>query len=80
MLRPAGYILIVDPEAKSKEYDTFQCNHCGGHHVVRPGSGNKHRMCLVCYSPIHDNPQCASGCNPIERRMDLYEKGKTLVL
>ena len=66
----SGLVIITDPDApRPIEHDTLQCVHCGGHWVVRHGSGIKRGWCMSCNGPF-----CGPGCEaciPLEKRLDI---------
>lgn len=66
--KPAGAILVDGHQVA----DTAQCVHCGGHFVMRRGSGVLRGWCRKC-SGMVCGPGCAA-CIPFEQRLDLAEK------
>lgn len=75
--RPDGCVIANGPNG-TEERDTKQCCHCGKHFDVVKGSGKIRGKCFLCDSK-GDKWTCgAAECNehfPIEKRLDLYEKG-----
>lgn len=67
VIRPSGAILLDGQHVA----DTVQCVHCGGHFVMRKGSGTIRGWCLNCHGMIC-GPQCAV-CTPMEQRLALME-------
>lgn len=63
---PHGYIVVTEPGRDTVEADTLQCCHCGGHFLVRPGSGTKRGWCGHCGAATCGKPQCHT-CIPLER-------------
>lgn len=79
VLKPSGWIHQFNGDARDAEMDTKCCCHCGMHWIVKPGSGNIRGFCTGCNDHTCGNPDC-DPCMPMEKRLDLYEKGvlKTL--
>lgn len=75
VIRPHGIVVVTDPDGKTIERDTLRCCHCQHVWVVVPGSGRRRGFCTRCMGPTCGNPKC-DACVPIEKRLDLYEKGK----
>lgn len=65
--RPSGAILLDGQHVA----DTVQCKHCGGHFVMRKGSGITRGWCTRCDGVVC-GPQCAA-CTPMEKRLDQAE-------
>lgn len=65
--RPSGGI-IVDGRHVA---DTVQCVHCGGHFVMRKGSGITRGWCRNCQGMVC-GPSCAA-CVPLERKLDALD-------
>jgi hypothetical protein len=63
--RPAGHIIIVG-DFRTIEADTLQCVHCGGHWVVRPGSGRRRGYCMRCSGVTCGAEPCETKCVPEE--------------
>jgi len=61
--QPAGYIIIVDPDAPMIERDTLQCVHCGKHWIVIPGSGKTRGFCMKC-NGVHCGGAACWECRP----------------
>ncbi len=74
--RRAGGGIIMDGIQVA---DTKACCHCGSHWVVKPGSGTVRGFCYGCHDHTCGNPAC-DACLPMEKRLDLYEKGILKVL
>ena len=74
MRNPDGYAIMVDPGAATmtKEWDTFQCVHCGNHNRIIPGSKRKRGWCTHCMGPIC-GPKC-SKCRPFEKWLEQVER------
>ena len=77
-MKEAGRIIICDPGTDKPllEAGTAQCCHCGGHWVVRPGSGKIRGWCMRCNGPVC-GPACAK-CVPTEQLLENMEKGRPL--
>lgn len=66
--KPSGAILVDGQQVA----DTVQCVHCGGHFVMRKGSGRVRGWCATCTGMIC-GPRCAQ-CVPLEQRLDRAER------
>lgn len=77
----AGYGISIDRETGKTvdEHDSMQCCHCGHHFRVVPGSGKTRGFCMLCDGVTCGAPDCFEHF-PFEKKLDLYEKGKLLVL
>jgi hypothetical protein len=71
--KPNGYVEAFSPDGKKFEADTLQCCHCGGHFIVRPGSGTKRGWCLKCNKPTCGKPEC-DKCVPTEKQIEEIER------
>jgi hypothetical protein len=69
--RPHGTI-IVDGQPVA---ETKQCCHCGSHFEIIKGSGRLRGFCRFCNQVTCGSHRCMS-CMPLEKRLDLFEKGK----
>jgi hypothetical protein len=80
MRRPGGYALWVDPDAPTKERDTFTCAHCNGVVVVhprpKPPPGG---FCRMCMKSICDGCCDVGSCTPFERKLDAMERRDRLL-
>jgi hypothetical protein len=72
MNRPNGWLQTTDFDGKVREADTWQCKHCGAHHVVHKGSGRLRAFCIECNALIC--PGCA-GRVPLEQYLENLEAG-----
>lgn len=72
--RPAGNIVVTDPDLPTLEADTLQCVHCGAHWQVRHNSGVARGFCMNCMGPTCGKQKCECGCNPIEKQLDIQER------
>jgi len=74
MLRSGGYAQIVDPDAPTRECDTFTCAHCNRitHVRARTRPEDIGGLCKVCMGLI-----CAAcvgeACVPFLKRLDDME-------
>lgn len=66
--KPGGAILLDGMQVA----DTVQCVHCGGHFVMRLGSGTVRGWCQRCHGMVC-GPSCAA-CVPFEKKLDLVER------
>lgn len=68
-----GYVTVCDPGSDKMldEADTIQCCHCGGHFVVRPGSGTERGFCTRCNGFVCGR-QCVE-CVPTELYLSILE-------
>jgi hypothetical protein len=71
--RPAGHVIVCGDASFTA--DTAQCVHCGQHWEYKPGSGEMRGFCQRCMGMTCGGPNCRD-CMPMEKRLDLYEKGK----
>jgi hypothetical protein len=67
-IRPHGYISVVG-DGPTVEYDTLQCCHCGGHFIVRPGSGTRRGFCMRCKAVTCGGVNCWE-CKPYQKLID----------
>jgi hypothetical protein len=74
--RAAGYAISTGP-AGSFEGDTQNCQHCGMHWLVKPGSGTVRGFCTKCMG-LTCGARACHECVPMEKRLDLYERGKLI--
>lgn len=54
--------------------DTLRCCHCGVMWIPVKGSGIERGYCLKCMD-VTCGPKCAGSCIPLEKRIELSEKG-----
>ena len=47
-----GYVIATGPVGVEDEGETLQCEHCGMHWKVEPGSGRQRGYCLNCEEDI----------------------------
>jgi len=71
--KPSGSIVVDGREVAS----TLQCRHCGAHFIYRK---TDRYVCVNCGGDICGQRQCVEHCMAIEKKLDLYEKGKLGVL
>ncbi len=74
-MKIAGFIIVDGQEVA----ETAQCCHCGFHWIVRHGSGAVRGFCLKCDARTCGSAKC-HDCMPLEKKLDLYEKGKISTL
>jgi hypothetical protein len=55
--------------------DTLTCCHCGYTWIPIKGSGKIRGFCTGCQGVTCGRPEC-DPCVPLEKKMELYEKGK----
>ena len=67
-----GHAIVTSLDGHTREYDTLQCVHCGGHWVVQPGSGKKRGFCLKCTGPLCGKKRCFR-CVPFEKSLEILE-------
>lgn len=70
-----GHETIFEPGGEVYEYDTFKCNHCGGHRRTLPGQAMN--ICKGCMSPICDwcyGQLRVRGCRTEEEYLDRMER------
>lgn len=68
MLKPHGHVVNG-----KKQSDTWQCCHCGAHHVYVKGSGKLRGYCGRCNGNFC-GPKCET-CKTQEQRCDAVEQG-----
>lgn len=68
----AGAILANGVQVAS----TLQCRHCGGHFMVKRGSGIQRGWCQRCGGPTCGGPAC-ENCLPFEKWLDEVERRAT---
>lgn len=78
-LRPHGVLIASDPDGGETQYDTKQCCHCNHHFVMQKGSGRKRGFCRGCMQVTCGSPAC-DRCLPWEKKMELAEAGKAILL
>lgn len=76
--RPAGYILVTDPDGAGFEAETLMCCHCQSHWVVHPGSGIRRGYCYNCQAVTCGKPKC-DPCAPWEKQMEEMEARQRLL-
>jgi hypothetical protein len=78
--KAAGVVITTDFNGVPTEADTQQCPHCGGHWIVRKGSGRPHVWCGKCSAWTCSNPACLSECYPLEKKQDDLQRHGKLIL
>lgn len=73
--KPSGHIIVEG----SVVADTLTCAHCGYTWIPIKGSGKIRGWCTHCNKVTCGRPECME-CLPMEKRIDLYEKGKIKTL
>jgi hypothetical protein len=74
MLRPGGYACLSDPEAGTRECDTFTCAHCNSivHVKARTDPADIGGLCKQCMGLIC--PACVGqACVPFLKRLEQME-------
>lgn len=71
----SGFIIMDDGSGPTEVAATLCCGHCNAHWIVVKGSGRKRGFCLKCYKALCGKPECMSGCEPFEKRMERAERG-----
>lgn len=71
MSQAKGYMVIVDPSAPDKEWDTITCCHCNAVVRCKADPGGFCRLCMkaVC-GPCAD----LGACQPFEKKLEAMEK------
>lgn len=80
MPKEDGVVIREFDDGKVVETPTMQCRHCGQHWIMLPGSGRERGWCTKCMGPLCGKKECMDQCLPFEKRLDLYEAGKLLIL
>ena len=72
----AGTLTVCDPGADRplSEIGTAQCQHCGAHFPITPGSGRVRGWCMNCNGPVC-GPGCAE-CVPTDLYLSNIEAGR----
>ena len=89
MLRPHGYVTIVEPEKPTTEIDCCSCGHCHAIILTKAGSASTvyllptltpHRyreepgaFCRVCMRPVCLACHALGRCTPWEKRLERSE-------
>ncbi len=71
--RPMGNVTITQPSGSVIEHDTSQCCHCGGHFVMKAGSGTQRGFCTRCHEVTCGSATC-NPCIPFEEQLRILEK------
>lgn len=74
VLKPHGIVVVTDLDGNECQRDTLRCCHCQAVWVVKPGSGRRRGFCQKCMGPTCGAERCCE-CVPIERGLELVEKG-----
>ena len=74
--RPKSILLIDGIEVGSYR----QCCHCGIHYMAVRGSGILRSFCRNCMGDTCGKQNCIEQCCPIEKQIDLLEKGTPVKL
>ena len=81
VLRPHATIIINDPGCNQERHmDVLTCVHCQRAWIVQPGSGRMRGFCGKCNGVTCGSRKCCDCLGPIEKRIELYEAGKLLVI
>lgn len=70
--RASGYVYSTG-DGPDIEGETLQCQHCGSHWVINPGSGRQRGWCLSCDGPTCGKGLCETVCTPVERLLERIE-------
>ena len=73
--KPSGHIIVEGQVV----CDTIKCCHCGKHFIPIKGSGTVRGFCIKCNASTCGSSECME-CLPEEKRLDLYEAGKIILL
>lgn len=71
--KEAGVILIDGKQVAS----TKQCCHCGGHFIMKKGSGKLRGYCMKCHEITCGKIECCK-CIPFEKKLELVEFGNLI--
>ena len=90
MLRPGGYLTIVDPGHPTVEQDTCGCGHCSRILLTKAGSASTVYLlptatpgqyteepgafCRVCMRPVCLPCHDKGTCTPWERQLEISER------
>lgn len=70
-MRVGGYMVITDPEAPTKEFDTITCCHCNRVVRVKADPGG---WCMQCMKGLCGPCADKRSCAPFEKKLEAYEK------
>jgi hypothetical protein len=73
-MRKVGGTILINGQAVA---DTQQCCHCGGHFVMKKGSGKLRGYCQKCGKITCGKFECCK-CVPFEKKLELVEAGKLI--
>jgi hypothetical protein len=73
--KPHGALILEGQQVA----DTLTCCHCGKMWIPIKGSGKLRGFCTKC-GDVTCGLECQGLCIPMEKRLDLYEKGATGLL
>ena len=90
MLRPGGYVTIVEPDRPTVEQDTTACGHCQRVILTKarsastvyliptpiPGQYREEAgaFCRVCMKPVCLPCHDRGTCTPFERQLEMMER------
>jgi hypothetical protein len=78
---PRGYLIITDPDAPTKEWDTFTCCHCQRIVPIRPRAPASEcgGFCRLCFKEICGTCADKGSCDPFEKQLERIEaRGRML--
>lgn len=88
--RASSYVVIYDPTilGGKVELETRMCAHCGFHGLYKPGNAKKYAngknfingICIPCGGLTCMKRDCNIRCEILEKRLERYEAGKSLIL
>lgn len=75
MRNPRGYACISDPDAGTREADTFTCFHCNSVVFVKPMASptDVGGMCGLCAKLICPACVAKGNCDPFEKKLERVE-------
>lgn len=89
----SGYLTVFDPDLPNGkvELETRMCAHCGFHGIYNPGNARQYLkyintdnfingVCIPCGGLTCMTKECNIKCEVLEKRLELFEKGKRLTI
>lgn len=70
-----GTATLVGRAGKELTVKTLQCVHCGGHHLIIPGSGRQRGWCTKCGGFLCGGKKCMAHCEHFMKAIERQERG-----
>ena len=76
MRNPQGALIITDPGAETREFDTITCCHCNtivviAHRCAPEDAGG---FCRMCFKPTCKACAAHGRCTPFEAKLEAQER------